>query len=58
MLISSTERGVQSEGGSYAAAAGAMNAPYYQPYDANDPLGYNPTTAETRGSGASANNLM
>ncbi|RYF37758.1 MAG: SusC/RagA family TonB-linked outer membrane protein, partial [Chitinophagaceae bacterium] len=58
MLISSTERGVQSEGGSYAAAAGAMNAPYYQPYDANDPLGYNPSTSETRGSGASANNLM
>lgn len=58
MLISSTERGVQSEGGSYAAAAGAMNAPYYQPYDINDPLGYNPSTAETRGSGVSANNLM
>lgn len=58
MLISSTERGVQSEGGSYAAAAGAMNAPYYQPYDVNDPLGYNPSTAETRGSGVSANNLM
>ncbi|HUQ64539.1 MAG TPA: TonB-dependent receptor [Flavitalea sp.] len=58
MLISSTERGVQSEGGSYAAAAGAMNAPYYQPYDKADPLGYNPSTSETRGSGASANNLM
>jgi TonB-linked SusC/RagA family outer membrane protein len=58
MLISSTDRGVQSEGGSYAAAAGAMNAPYYYPYDLNDPLGYNPSTSETRGSGVTANNLI
>src|SRR5437868_15261229 len=35
-----------------------MNAPYYQPYDKTDPLGYTPSTSETRGSGATANNLM
>jgi TonB-linked SusC/RagA family outer membrane protein len=58
LLISSTDRSVQSEGGSYAAAAGAMNAPYFSPFDPNDPLGYKATTAETRGAGATANNLL
>ncbi len=58
VLISSTERGLQSEGGNFAAAGAARNAPYYYPYDPNDPLGLNPSTAETRGSNASANNYM
>lgn len=58
VLLSSTERGTQGEGGAYAAASGSQNAPYYSAFNATDPTGYNPSTAATRGSGASANNLL
>ncbi|MEP7258704.1 MAG: TonB-dependent receptor, partial [Flavitalea sp.] len=58
ILISSTERGIQSEGANFAAAGASRNAPYYSPYDATDPFGLNASTAATRGSGATANNYI
>jgi TonB-dependent starch-binding outer membrane protein SusC len=58
LLGTSTERTVQSESGNYAAFNSASNAPYYQPYDATDPSGYNATSAAIRGDGASAANYL
>ncbi|MCW3089506.1 MAG: TonB-dependent receptor [Ferruginibacter sp.] len=58
LLISSTDRGTQPEGAAYAASTGARNAPYYSAFDATDPLGFNPSTAVTRGAGAAGNNLL
>jgi TonB-dependent starch-binding outer membrane protein SusC len=58
LLGTSTERTVQSESGNYAAFNSAANAPYYQPYDATDPSGYNATSAAIRGDGASAANYL
>ncbi len=58
LLGTSTERTVQSESGNFAAFNSARNAPYYQPYDATDPSGYNATSAAIRGDGASAANYL
>jgi TonB-dependent starch-binding outer membrane protein SusC len=58
LIGSSTNRTVQSESGNYAAFNSAANAPYYQPYDATDPTGYNATSAAIRGDGASAANYL
>jgi TonB-dependent starch-binding outer membrane protein SusC len=58
MLISSTDRTVQSEEGTFAAANAAKNAPYYSAFSSTDPLGYNPTSAATRGAGATGNNYV
>lgn len=58
VLISSTERNVQSEGAAFAAASAARNAPYYNPYDPNDVTGYTVSSNLTRGAGATANNLL
>lgn len=57
-IFSTTDRLVQSEGGNFAAAASLTNAPYFQPYDSNDPLGYTPLNSTTRGSGATATNYL
>lgn len=58
LIVSSTNRLVQSEGGNFAAFAGALNAPYYNPIDATDPLGYTPSNNATRGEGATGNNML
>jgi TonB-linked SusC/RagA family outer membrane protein len=58
LLISSTDRLVQSEGGNFAAFNSMKNAPYYQPFDSTDPFGYTPSNASTRGDGASGANYM
>ena len=58
ILISSTDRLTQSEGGNFAGFAGSRNTPYYQIYNDSDALGYNPSNAATRGSGASATNYV
>jgi TonB-dependent starch-binding outer membrane protein SusC len=58
LLGTSTERTVQSESGNFAAFNSTRNAPYYQPYDATDPSGYNATSAAIRGDGASAANYL
>lgn len=58
ILISSTDRGVQSEGGNFGAFNSSLNAPYYKIYDANDPTGYNPSNNVTTGEGANGSNLV
>ncbi len=58
VLLSSTNRLVQSEEGTYAAFSSARNAPYYAIYDAADPYGYNPSNNTTRGAGATATNYF
>jgi len=58
LIVSHTNREVQSEGGNFGAYNSASNAPYYQIYDKADPYGYNPTNAATRGSGASGTNYL
>jgi TonB-linked SusC/RagA family outer membrane protein len=58
MLLSSTERGIQSEDANFAAATGARNQPFFQVYDPTG-LGYNFENADTRGEqGASQNYVM
>jgi TonB-dependent starch-binding outer membrane protein SusC len=54
LIISSTDRKLQSEGGNFAGFASALNAPYYQGYDANDVTGYNPIL----GNGATSSNYL
>lgn len=56
LLISQTDRQVQSEPGIYAGFNSALNAPYYQPFG-DGAFGYNPITPETVGDG-SANNYL
>ncbi|MEQ5789825.1 TonB-dependent receptor [Muricauda sp. NFXS6] len=56
ILISQTDRQVQSEPGIFAGFNSASNAPYYQPYG-DGPLGYNLINQETVGNGSAANYL-
>lgn len=56
ILISQTDRQVQSEPGIFAGFNSASNAPYYQPYG-DGPLGYNLIDQETVGNGSAANYL-
>lgn len=56
LLLTTTDRLVQSEGGNFAAFNSMLNAPYYQPYDAAG--NYNQSTAATRGNGATGANYM
>jgi TonB-dependent starch-binding outer membrane protein SusC len=42
LIVSSFDRKLQSEGGNFAGFGGALNAPYYQGLNADDPTGYNP----------------
>src|SRR5680860_418890 len=57
LLISQTDRQVQSEPGIFAGFNSASNAPYYQPYG-DGPLGYNFINQETVGNGAATNYLF
>lgn len=57
LLISQTDRQVQSEPGIYAGYNSALNAPYYQPYG-DGAFGYNPITPETVGNGSATNYLF
>ncbi|WP_419213592.1 SusC/RagA family TonB-linked outer membrane protein [Maribacter sp. X9] len=57
MLISQTDRQVQSEPGIFAGFNSARNAPYYQPYG-DGPLGYNLINQETVGQGSATNYLF
>ena len=56
ILISQTDRQVQSEPGIFAGFNSASNAPYYQPYG-DGPLGYNLINQETVGQGSATNYL-
>ncbi|HEA23159.1 MAG TPA: TonB-dependent receptor [Pricia antarctica] len=56
ILISQTDRQVQSEPGIFAGFNSASNAPYYQPYG-DGPLGYNLINQETVGEGSATNYL-
>ncbi|ULQ51300.1 SusC/RagA family TonB-linked outer membrane protein [Flavihumibacter fluvii] len=58
VLISSVDRSTQSESGLFAAYNGSLNAPYYEIYDKDGPLGYNIETDETRGPGATGTNYV
>jgi len=58
VLLSMTNRLVQSEGGEFAALNSSTNAPYYQPYDANSPYGYTPENDLYRGAGANGANYF
>lgn len=57
LLISQTDRQVQSEPGIFAGFNSASNAPYYQPYG-DGPLGYNLINQETVGNAAATNWLF
>lgn len=56
ILISQTDRQVQSENAIYAAFNSARNAPYYQPFG-DGPLGYNLINPTTVGNGMATNYL-
>lgn len=56
ILLSQTDRQVQSENAIYAAFNSARNAPYYQPYG-DGPLGYNLINPTTVGNGLATNYL-
>ncbi len=56
LLISQTDRQVQSEQGIFAGFNSALNAPYYQPFG-DGAFGYNPVLPSTVGDG-SANNYL
>lgn len=56
VLISQTDRQIQSEPAIYAGFRSSMNAPYYQPYG-DGPLGYNLINQETVGNGSATNYL-
>ncbi len=58
MLISSTERKIQSEDATFAAAAAAQNQPFFQVYNPDGPSGYNPENADTRGEQGSSQNYV
>ncbi len=57
ILISQTDRQVQSEQGIYAGFNSALNAPYYQPYGSGA-FGYNDITPATVGDGSASNWLF
>jgi TonB-linked SusC/RagA family outer membrane protein len=57
ILISQTDRQVQSEQGIYAGFNSALNAPYYQPYGSGA-FGYNDITPATVGEGSASNWLF
>lgn len=56
ILISQTDRQVQSESAIFAGFNSARNAPYYQPYG-DGPLGYNLINQTTVGTGLATNYL-
>lgn len=58
VIVSSVNRLVQSESGLFAASGAAHNAPYYEIYDPNGPLGYNLETDQTHGAGANGTNYV
>jgi TonB-dependent starch-binding outer membrane protein SusC len=58
LMFSSTNRLIQSEGGNFAAFASSTNAPYYDPNDPTNPLGYAPSTNDTRGENINAINYL
>ena len=58
VIMSSVNRLTQSESDLFAAFSGSQNAPYYQPYDATGPLGYNLETDVTHGEGATGTNYL
>ncbi|WP_411032117.1 SusC/RagA family TonB-linked outer membrane protein [Spongiimicrobium sp. 3-5] len=59
ILISQTDRTTQAEGGGLNAAYNAaLNAPYFQPFDPNGPLGYNQENPGTIGEGSASNILF
>lgn len=59
MLLSSTDRDIQSEDAIFAGAGSARNQPFFQVYSPTGPSGYNPETVDTRGAqGESSNFLM
>jgi TonB-linked SusC/RagA family outer membrane protein len=59
VLVSSTERNIQSEDANFAAATAAANQPFFQVYNPDGPGGYNPENADTRGTqGGSQNYVM
>jgi TonB-linked SusC/RagA family outer membrane protein len=58
MLISSTQRNIQSEDAVFAAASAAANQPFFQVYNPDGPGGYNPETAESRGTQGSSQNYV
>jgi TonB-linked SusC/RagA family outer membrane protein len=57
ILLSQTDRQVQSEPGIYAGFNSALNAPYYQPYG-DGAFGYNPINPSTVGDGSATNYLF
>lgn len=57
LLISQTDRQVQSEPGIFAGFNSALNAPYYQPFG-DGAFGYNPVLPETVGDGSATNYLF
>lgn len=57
ILLSQTDRQVQSEPGIYAGFNSSMNAPYYQPYG-DGAFGYNPINPSTVGDGSATNYLF
>lgn len=57
LLISQTDRQVQSEPGIYAGFNSALNAPYYQPFG-DGAFGYNPINPTTVGDGSATNYLF
>lgn len=58
ILVSSTNRLVQSEGAQFAAYGSSGNAPYYQIYNPANPSGFNPENAVARGDGAAGTNYV
>lgn len=58
VLISSIDRTTQSESGLFAAYSSSLNAPYYEIYDPNGPMGYNIETDATHGPGATGTNYV
>lgn len=56
LLISSTDRSTQAEGGGLLAAYNAArNAPYFRIYDPDGPFGYNQENPTTIGEGSASN---
>jgi TonB-linked SusC/RagA family outer membrane protein len=58
LLLSSVDRGIQTEDAIFAAASAARNQPFFQVYNPTGPGGYNPETVATRGSGGESNNFV
>ncbi|MGB5555778.1 MAG: SusC/RagA family TonB-linked outer membrane protein, partial [Flavobacteriaceae bacterium] len=57
ILISQTDRQVQSEPAIFAGFNSALNAPYYQPFGSGA-FGYNLINSTTAGNGVTANNYL